>query len=115
MVPMPNFELLYAAPVPVGHRVEITTYQEEVEGLFSKQRASYTHVRDLTTGIVYGPHELFWDGIGIRFGERLAMLDAPREDLQIAKKLVGEVTSCRLVTVQLNDSCQIQTSLVLED
>ncbi len=112
---MTSFELLFAAPVPVGHRVEIVVYQEEVDGLFSKHRATYPRVRDLTTGVVYGPHDLFWEGIGIRFGERLALLDEPREDLQIAKKVVGTVKSSRMVTVQLNESCQIQTSLKIDE
>jgi hypothetical protein len=111
---MRSLELIFAAPVPVGHRIEILVFEEVQEGLFTKKKVTYLQVQDLETEIVYGPLDLYWSGIGIRFGERIALRSGPREELSLVETITGRVTSCRLVTIQLGDSFQIQTTLVVE-
>ena len=61
---MKVIDILFAAPIPRGHQVEVTWYAKMVTGLLSGKRLQefpyHPVVRDLDTGIVYGSFDFFW-------------------------------------------------------
>lgn len=110
---------VYVAPIPVGHRVEVTWTEEVRRGLVPGQdrtdsRPAQPILRDLDTGVVYLSD---WSvGPGRRRGP-----DLPHEvgvallpDHRVARIVRGRVTACRVVTIRSTPVLDVQTHLTLE-
>ncbi len=120
---METIELLYAAPIPQGHRVRIRWYQEpEHEYGFMTDRIVGHHemtsepvVEDLDTGVTYGPLRLFLerDDEFVR-GQINALGSGPSEDYEPGRSLEGRVLSARVATSQGGEWHQVQTTLTIE-
>ena len=55
---METFEILFAVPVPVGHRVELRWYEAPTGGFFGNKAEVRPHepqVIDLDTGVTHAP------------------------------------------------------------
>ena len=110
---------VYAAPVPVGHRVEVTWFEEVTRGLGGgppriDQREHQPLIVDLDTGVRY---ETDW----MLGASRRRSPDAPyevgevvRTELREARRLEGVVRSCRVVTVRGFPEYDVQTLLEVE-
>lgn len=116
---MEEVVVVYQAPVPVGHRVEIRWYQQTKEGLFggkkTKERPFEPVIKDLDTGIEYLTDFL----PGANTGGKLP--DIPlRVDLdalktgEVTRTLVGRVVSCQVVTIRGFSDYDVQTHLMIE-
>ena len=109
---------VYAAPIPVGHRVEILWFAQEVTGIFSGPK---THVyeaepfiKDLDTGIEYSSHRAFEHGLMKVSHKPLEVSDRPNPALRVSHRIVGVVRRCRIVTCIAFDGDPIQTHLDVE-
>lgn len=106
-----TFVLDLAAPVPVGNRVELTTYAQSVEvGVFGgrtelRELPNDALVRDLATGIEYASARLFsqmtfenaWFKAEV-YSEALTPKVQPR------RTVTGKVVACRVLTHFVGDS-----------
>lgn len=106
------------APVPVGHRVRVTWYEEVREGLAGQvRREERPHepvIEDLETGVVY---QSDWAvGTGRRQGPDLpyAIEFATLPDHEVQREVTGTVTACRLVTVRGYADLEVQTHLTID-
>ena len=109
-----NVLCAFPAPVPVGHRVELTFFERlvAVESVFSSATrisrvpaAYHPLVRDLDTGIVYAD-EIHFEGAGADDGSREAVEAhrvGLRDNLFPSSKLApvemvsGRVTECTII------------------
>ena len=109
----------YAAPIPVGHKVEVIQFKKKEKGFFSKKETEKVliglWIKDLDTGIEYGMDFHYEDKSTVFFGNVTMWPIEIREDLEIDKKFVGRVTRCRILTMRLNLDWQMQTRLQLEE
>jgi hypothetical protein len=98
------FELLFLAPVPVGHRVHVVKYERLTTPLFGNEGrwepSSSPLLVDLDTGIVYCDERSFtgFDGRTFRAGNVFE----------------GRVTSCIVHSSDTGESNQAVTKLVIE-
>ena len=122
---MKVIDILFAAPIPRGHRVEVTWYAKTVTGLLSGRRLQefpyHPVVRDLDTGIVYGSFDFFWrqGAVSTVSTETPTSLELDvLPEFSIASRLIGTVISCRVATYDLgigsSRMLKIQTTLVIE-
>jgi hypothetical protein len=114
-----QFVVVFVAPVPVGHSVEITWYEHVQEGLVPSQsrvdsRPAEPVIRDLDTGITYMTE---W-AVG---SQRRKSPDAAYElgddllaDYQEAKQVTGKVLWCQVVTIRGYPQVDVQTHLLIE-
>jgi hypothetical protein len=107
-----TFIALVAAPVPVGHRVEVRVLVEKV-GAFRRTEKEHIVVTDLDTGVVYGPMDAFEPISGIRVEPRPLPL-TPRSDLAEASRTVGRVLACQVATMGFSE-LWLQTTLVVAE
>ena len=106
------------APIPVGHRVEITGFKREAPALFGKGDQvldeDEPYIRDLDSGIVY---TVPWHHTGKHFvmlSDRYG--DAVAPNIQPTAQVVGRVVACRVVTISPETSSatsQLQTYLTV--
>ncbi|HEY8376331.1 MAG TPA: hypothetical protein VIK91_07580 [Nannocystis sp.] len=94
------YVLHHAAPIPVGHRVELQFYERN-DGFFVVEYIEQVDtplIRDLDTGIEYAPEWLFkrepWEQLGPSSAKALEMSPSVRP----TRSLVGRVIACRVVT-----------------
>jgi hypothetical protein len=113
-----KFVVIFQAPVPVGHRVELAWYDIVDAGFFGgTNRQTRPHepvVTDLDTGVVYLSDRLLDTG-----GAK-----APHTPLQVSgdlstiakpvKRLRGIVRACRVVTIRSFGDIDLQTELTIE-
>ena len=122
---MEKYELAFIAPIPVGHRVEVTTYERPKGGFFSMEvdLSDKPVVRDMETGVVYGSSFLYTEKEGIfPTGAGKDVLSAlPNERYTPVAQIVGKVVDCRVLTNQpfgrwVSDrrTTHVQTTLVIE-
>ncbi|KXS19064.1 hypothetical protein M427DRAFT_53060 [Gonapodya prolifera JEL478] len=67
---MPTYSLLYACPIPVGHRVSISVYSRPKRGLIARGRKICEDepvIIDRDTGIEYAPPWLYGGGANPNF------------------------------------------------
>lgn len=104
------------APIPVGHRVRITTYETSSEGVFSSANHTLPHepvIEDLDTGVVYCSERPFArdkgrrprEPLGVRFDEPIAT---------VFETVEGVVRACRVVTLRSLVEVELQTHLTLD-
>jgi hypothetical protein len=103
---------LIAAPIPVGHRVEVRVLRES-GGVFRRAGKTHTVVTDLDTGVVYGPMEAFEDVSSIRVEPHPLPL-SPRTDLATESRVAGRVRACQVATMGFSD-LWVQTTLVVDE
>ncbi|KAB2886337.1 MAG: hypothetical protein F9K40_22125 [Kofleriaceae bacterium] len=113
---MRNVLVLYAAPIPVGHRVELRWYTQVSSGLFggSKETARELEpvIVDLDTGIEFASDHAYTGG-GVK---------RPDEPVEISPVVTGEpssvlrgtVRACRVIHVRRFSELDVQTYLSIE-
>lgn len=122
---MQTFELLIVAPIPIGSRVEMTWYRTPSSGLLSgTQLESHPYapvVRDLSTGIIYGGVDTFWQRGSVTVvppGAPLSLQWDPLAGSQVEYRVVGKVLACRVATrvprPGRTADLTMQTTLVVE-
>lgn len=116
---MEHVVAVYVAPIPVGHRVEITWTEEVRRGLVPGQdrtdgRPHQPVIVDLDTGVVYlsdwavgasrrkGPDQPYEVGAGTL------------SDHRVGRVLRGVVRACRVITVRGFPQLDVQTHLEVE-
>lgn len=113
---METLTLLFAAPIPVGHRVEVRWYAVTTAGLFSRSHQERAHepvVTDLDTGVEY-LSDFVLQGPGIKHANQPVALDPARRIGEEVRVLRGRVRGCRVVTVRAFSEIDLQTYLVVE-
>ena len=103
------------APIPVGHRVEITWFEQETTRLFggnTRERFEHPMVRDLETGIVYQTTRMVSDTRAV-YHDRV---EYPLEPLLDAGETrIAKVTGCRVLSAPVVDATVLVTTLVIEE
>jgi len=107
-----------AAPIPVGHRVEVRVLKEPEAGFLSRRSGSKHQinqpwVKDLDTGVEY---TVYWHNSN--FG---SIMGAPgqdfgatlRSDLETVSTHTGVVTACQVLTISGSENWRLQTRLVI--
>jgi hypothetical protein len=114
---MERLVLVYAAPVPIGHHVEIQWYGVPKAGLFGggrrDERPAEPVVTDLDTGVRYMTDFAVRTG-GIKRPNEPLELDPERLLGEPVRTLRGVVRSCRVVTVRSFSEVDLQTHLSVE-
>lgn len=111
---MERIDLSFLAPIPVGHKVELTTYRKIIDGrrMLYESWADLPVIRDLDTGIEYT--------------SVLLELELGKEEswLEVEQTFVGRVTACRVITqeriksatnaFELEKGTRLHTTLTIE-
>lgn len=107
--------ILGLAPVPVGHRVEIRWYREQVisrlGGMQVVDAPQRPWLKDLDTGIVWAAHWIFHQGGVFNDRVNVGTMEARRE-IELTRTLTGRVLATQVVTVNTSDMT-IETMLVI--
>lgn len=110
---MPEYHLSFVAPVPVGHRVVVTSYElraGRLSRLFSGPTNGFV-VEDLDTGIEYSPAFL-WQTEYV--DSQPVYSSELEESVHRTGTIEGEVTHCRVVSRRGNaDNHRISTVLTV--
>lgn len=113
---MEKFVVIFQAPIPLGHRVELVWYDVVESGLFSDSRKTRPHepvVTDLDTGIVYLSDRVL-DAPGIKSPDKpLAVSEGIVEGAQAVRRLRGIVRACRVITIRRFSEIDLQTELTI--
>ncbi|WAS96216.1 hypothetical protein [Nannocystis punicea] len=113
---MDKFVVIFQAPVPVGHRVELVWYEIEVSGLFGASRKPRPHepvVTDLDTGVVYVSDRVL-ETPGMKApDEPLAVSDGLARVAKPVRRVRGIVRACRVVTIRSFSDIDVQTELTI--
>lgn len=115
---MVSVEVVYCAPVPVGHRLEVIYYRRPgTGGIFGSKPRSEPHqplLRDLDTGIEY-ISDFALGSVGAKYpSQPLAVGDDVVAELEVERRIVGKVRSCRVITVRGFSEFDVQTQLSIE-
>ncbi len=107
-----------AAPVPVGHKVQVRNLKEEERGFLSrrvgsKHQVDQPWVRDLDTGVEYGVYWQYADLNAVPGEPGVDFGGVVRGDLEEVAVVTGQVMACRVMTIT-GERWRIQTRLVLE-
>ena len=110
--------VVYAAPIPIGHRIEVTWYQLVERGLAGQtrtdERPAQASIRDLDTGIEYDTDWVFGGGGKPRPDTPHDVETEPLEGFRVHRRLAGTVRRCRIVTLRRFPSYDVQTHLWIE-
>jgi len=113
---MEDILVLYAVPIPVGHRVEIRWYTQVSDSLFGKPKKTERDfepvIVDLETGIEFASDHAYTGG-GVK---------RSNEPVDISSVVTGEpghvlrgtVRSCRVMHVRRFSELDVQTYLSIE-
>jgi hypothetical protein len=108
--------VMYQAPIPIGHHVEIVWYEIIETGLLGKKAKSWPHeplITDNNTGIEYAS-ERWLASSGVKHGSRpVEVGDELMAGARVLQRLKGVVRKCRVVTVRGHEY-DVQTSLTIE-
>lgn len=108
--------VVFAAPIPVGHRVELTWFEVVRPGLVPGQertddREHQPVVRDLDTGVSYTTDWV----VGVERRPRpdapYRVGDGPRADARPSATLRGVVRACTVITIRGYPEVDVQTEL----
>ena len=109
---------LYAAPIPVGHRIDCQWFSIAVDGIFSgAQMYPYPHeplLRDLDTGIEYSSEKGFERNSAKMPDHPIELTDRALAGAQITHRIIGRVTRCRVVTLRGYKEVDLQTHIDVE-
>lgn len=113
---MRNVLVLYAAPIPVGHRVELRWYTQVSSGLFGGNKETAREfepvVIDLETGIEYASDHAYTGG-GVKRPDEPVEL-SPVVTAEPSAVLRGTVRACRVIHVRRFSDLDVQTYLTIE-
>jgi NAD(P)H-hydrate repair Nnr-like enzyme with NAD(P)H-hydrate epimerase domain len=113
---MQKYVVIFQAPIPVGHRVELVWYEVVVDGLFGTSRKERPHepvITDLDTGIVYVSDRLLVTPGMKRPKEPLEVSDGLDGDAKEVRRVRGVVRACRVVTIRSFSDVDLQTELTI--
>jgi hypothetical protein len=115
---MHHIIVVYAAPIPVGHRVDIRWYTRTSTGLLGgkseKMREHEPVITDLDTGIEYtSDHAHEVDGLTVKSPDQPVAI-APQPTGQPFRRLLGHVRACRVVHIRRFQNLDVQTDLMIE-
>jgi hypothetical protein len=90
------FHIAAHVAIPVGHRVSITVFADNVGVVRPKMQPVPLQpwVQDLTTGIVYGRS---WHYLADVTSDIARLPLEPRKDLQVVEQIIGVVRATRIV------------------
>ena len=111
-----TLNILYAMPIPVGHRVEVHVFAAAASMFQGVEPVpSQPLVRGLETGIIYGAGWHYED-VSVYVPHQVRPLPLhPRRDLQVPyAPLVGRVLACRIAAIGAGKGQYQQTTLVVE-
>jgi hypothetical protein len=113
-------QVLYSAPIPVGHRVEVQFFRESEEGAGAGEQQLLLEtpiITDLDTGVVYASIAHYDRGGRLRqwlqtpFPERLE----PYPHVFFGERLIGLVVACRVITdARAPGALDVMTQLKIE-
>lgn len=109
--------VVYAVPIPVGHRVTVRWYAQDKAGFFGKRKAKEFQpvVIDHDTGIEWTSDFAHDGGVGIKGPDQpIAIADAPAAGLAVERELTGKVVRCRVVHVRGFAEIDVQTHFAIE-
>ena len=113
---MEELVVLYAVPIPVGHRVEVRWYAQVSSRLFGgtaeTPREHEPQIVDLDTGIEYASDHAYAGGEGKRPDTPLEL--APTITAAPGRVLRGVVRACRVIHVRRFSELDVQTYLTIE-
>lgn len=92
-----SYALPFVAPIPIGHRVELTCCSLSDKTLWLITETKGMIVRDLETGIVYSP-DWVWECVVDKDLHTWHYDDKPAKGLRHTGVILGEVTSCRVIS-----------------
>ncbi|MFH2143442.1 MAG: hypothetical protein ABIJ97_13540 [Bacteroidota bacterium] len=118
MEPTQDITLDYAAPIPLGHKIEVSNFvyvETDRKGREQTDEIPGFMVRDLTTGIEYGMNKHYDKSKLISFYNVSTLPLERRSDIRLVKKFTGTVARCRILTVRVADNWVMQTRLVIEN
>jgi hypothetical protein len=101
-----DLALNFAAPIPVGHTVEITEFEDtrpekKRKGMGWSEAFRHPAVQDLDTGIRYLNHvHVSWGGNGGNVFEPNRYAFTPRRELPVARTWRARVVACTVVNVE---------------
>lgn len=107
VTPIRTVQVLYHAPIPIGHRVEVQFFKDMSGGDAPAQHKVIREtpiITDLDTGIVYSAlahHDhagKLRDWLDVPFPDRLE----PRPNVFFAERITGRVLGCRIITEPRN-------------
>ena len=108
--------VVYAAPIPVGHAVEVRWYARSTAGIFGTstvERAAEPVIVDRVTGIEWVSDHAHAQADGIRVPDQpIALADAPSGE--VIRSIRGVVRACRVVHVRRYSTPDVQTELCIE-
>ncbi len=114
---MEHLVVLFAAAIPVGHRVEVTWYAPARNGLFSgaqrENRPAEPVIADLDTGVEY-LSDFPIPSAGTKAPRSPVELQPEKRLSEPARVLRGVVRVCRVVTVRRFSEIDLQTHLSVE-
>lgn len=90
----------HAAPIPVGHRVELQFFERDT-GFFSveyNEQLDMPLIRDLETGVEYAPEWLFKREARDHLGPSSPRVLEMSPTVRPTRSLTGTVVACRVVT-----------------
>ncbi len=111
------YVLHHAAPIPIGHRVELHFYARDT-GLFShdfREQPDMPVIRDLETGIEYAPEWLFERGATSQLGQVSARALELSPLVRPTRTITGRVVACRVVTGMSGADWTVFTYLTLRE
>ena len=117
---METFEFLLIAPIPVGHRVEITWHGEKKlswKGKISADPAKRANavIKDLNTGVVYGTLDFYLRATSYNTEDGRPLEAEPLPELGVAGRVTGRVAACRVLTGTYQGKVSaVQTTLTVE-
>lgn len=108
----------FAAPIPIGHKVELIQFKKIEKSIFSKKETEKVllgiWIKDQDTGIEYGMDFHYEDRSSVNFNKVSVWPIDIRQDLEIDKKIIGRIVRCRIMTMRLNMNWLMQTRLQIE-
>ncbi|SFE09344.1 hypothetical protein SAMN02745121_02996 [Nannocystis exedens] len=113
---MQKFVVLFQAPVPVGHRVELVWYEIVTAGMFGQSRKARPHepvVTDLDTGVVYVSDRVLETAGAKLPHEPFEVSDRPPGYAEVARRVRGIVRGCRVITIRSFSDIDVQTELTI--
>lgn len=113
-----TFTLVHAAPVPVGHRVEIGLIKQTA-GVFKKvEKLNLSEVvlRDLDSGIEFASEWHYQKSMGVSTNahDPQTYPQELRSDLEMGETITGKVLQCRVITVMAGSIWRVQTTITVQ-
>ena len=113
---MKKYVVIFQAPIPVGHRVELVWYDVVTSGLFGESRKERPHepvIADLDTGVVYVSDRLLAHPGMKRPHEPFDVSEKLTEDAREVRRVRGVVRGCRVITIRSFSDIDVQTELTI--